>query len=910
MHACVGTTWSAAVGIDNDFINFMLKQRQLGTRNRSIRLHLAHPKQLTDNVLLPQFVSGTEAICDGLEYRVNCVATADNLPLKEFIGLPARLEFVTDRGQLRKVTGLVAEASSGDSDGAIASYQLVIRDALSVMGKRINTRIFRNMNEGRIAELILTEWWHINPGLVGAFDFEFADSFDSQQYPAREQTLQFNESDSAFLRRLLARAGIGWFVRTGRSRAWQKRNSDDGYPAHTLVIFNDQNLLQQNAAGTVRYHRGVATEKRDTITRWSGIRKLQAGSTSRFSWDYKNTGAPGFMMAETSSQANQGMHGNSIASGLNEFIVEAPHVTDSYKDLCRLGALRMQRRDFETKCFHGEGSVRDFCAGEYFSLAGHPEIDRHSTAERDFVITAVRVAAQNNLPEGLMQCVQRLFARNAWLDRDNASDGRATFTEGQDEVRFHMQFTAVRRTVPIVPAYDPLTATPRPGLQLALVVAHQGEEVYCDQLGRVKIRFPFMRAADHEHARSTGVSNTPADSAWVRVASNWAGSKSSHCGTVSLPRAGTEVLVDFLGGDPDKPIIVGQLYNSEANPAPLSYRAVLPETRYLSGIRSQEIRGQRSNQLCFDDTPGQICAQLSSDEGTSQLNLGWLIAPRGDRYEPRGEGAELRSDKAVAIRGGQGVLITAKESSQAGGRQLDRDELIGVAEGLRNIADQLAKLAHVHACDAAAGPELSELVDKLKHLHQGSNVTGNHGAQAGNSGGAPIVAIGGPAGIVVASEQNLALGAKTNADLITAANTNLSAGGSTSLRAAEGVSVFANNGGIKTVAARGKVQSQAQDDAMELLAKKVLEIISTTDWINIKAKQGVRIYGGGSELQISADGIIGYTTGNNYVYAADHQTFPKQARPTQFAGELPHHDICIPCMLLAAKAHLPLVESE
>jgi type VI secretion system secreted protein VgrG len=658
-------------------------------------------------------------------------------------------------------------------------------------------------------------------------------------------------------------------------------------------------VLDENAAGNVRYHRDDATEKRDTITRWGAVRKLQAGSASRFSWNYKEPDGPVFMNAEARSSADQGTVGNKLSAGLNEFIVDVPHAGASYDDLCRIGMLRMRRKDLETKCFSGEGSVRDFCVGEYFTLAEHPEVDRHAPAEREFVITSVELKAQNNLPKGFEDRIQRLFERNTW-GGDLAGDG--------PQVRFQMRFDAVRRSVPIVPAFDPRTDLRDPGLQSAIVVGFENDEVHCDQLGRVKIRFPAARPADHKHASGAGASGTQTDSAWVRVASNWAGSARSHCGTLGLPRVGTEVLVAFLGGDPDKPIIIGQLFNGGAYHPPLSSNANLPATRFLSGMRSQEIRGSRANQLRFDDETGEISAQLASDDGTSQLNLGWLTHPRGERHRPRGEGAELRSDKAVAIRGGKGVLITAKASGEAQGNQLDRDELIGLSDGLRNIADQLAKLAEAHAKDPASGPELAQLLDKLKHLDQGSNVTSAAGGAG--AGGAPIVAVSGPAGVIVASQENLALGAEKNADLITAGNTQMTAGGATSIRAAKGISAFANDGGIKNVAARGNVQTEAQDGAMELLAKKVLDIISTTDWINIKARQGVRIYGGGSELQISAEGIIGYTTGKNYVYAADHQTFQKQARETQFADEIPHHEICIPCMLIAAQAHSAMVEAE
>lgn len=889
---------------DNELVNFMLTEKKLITTNRPIRLTLVYQKKEISDVLLPQFVRGTESVCSGFEYHVNCVATSNSLPLKEFIGVPAALEFVNDQGQLRRVCGLVTQASSGECDGAIASYQLVIRDALAIMEQRINTRVFRKMSWPRIVTVVLREWLQLNSALSGYFDFELAPGFRPETYPDREQTIQFNESDAAFIRRLLARSGVAWFFRPGCSTDHQQAAHDTRTPAHTLVLFDNQRDLKQNAAGVVRYHRDNATEQRDSITRWSAVRQLQAGSVRVFSWDYKRPGSIPWMATEIPGQADQGSSGNQLAGGMQEYIVESPHAGSDDQELHRLGMLRMQRKELDTKRFTGEGSVRDFCAGEYFTISDHPEIDGHPAVDRDFIITSIEVRAQNNLPKSLEERLRRLFISDDWRP---TADTPTDLSGGDSANRFQMRFEAIRRTIPIVPTFDPRTHLSDPGLQTAIVVGGENDVVHCDEFGRVKIRFPATRPEDHQHAQGAGASSTDADSAWVRVATNWAGNGSSHCGTLALPRVGTEVLVAFLGGDPDKPIILCQLFNGRALPPPLSNRANLPSTRFLSGMRSQEIHGGRMNQLRFDDTPREISAQLASDDGASQLNLGWLTHPRGEDRRPRGEGAELRSDKAVAIRGGKGVLVTASNSNQAEGKQLDRAELIGLAEGLRDIADQLAKLAETHSKDPTNGPQLAQLVDKLRHLDHGTNAAAGAGS---GTGGAPIVAVSGPAGIVVASNENLALGAENNACLVTAADTQLTAGGQTSVRAAQGVSVFANDGGMKHIAARGNIQTEAQDGTIELLAKKVMELISTTDWINIKARKGVCLYGGGSELKISEEGIIGSTTGNSHIYAADHQTFPKRAQQTQFPDELPHHDICIPCMLAAARAHSPLVEAE
>lgn len=123
------------------------------------------------NVLLPQRVNGVETICGGFTYTVLALSTSAELPLKEFIALPAEIQFVTDRGEIRSLYGIVAEARVGNSDGGVASYQLMIRDAFSLMEKRVNSRIFRKMSEVEVLDALFSEWRHKNAVLAGSFDF-------------------------------------------------------------------------------------------------------------------------------------------------------------------------------------------------------------------------------------------------------------------------------------------------------------------------------------------------------------------------------------------------------------------------------------------------------------------------------------------------------------------------------------------------------------------------------------------------------------------------------------------------------------------------------------------------------------------------------------------------------------------
>jgi len=842
----------------SEFLRVLEHEKSLSTAHRALRLRLAHAEELLDDILLPQRFTGSEAICGGLEYRVSCVASDPTLPLKELIALPAEIQVVTDRGQLRSVCGIVTEVRSGDSDGALATYQLVLRDALSVMEKRVNSRIFRYQNELEIVQVLFDEWRHANAVLAGAFEYELDPLLDMRLYPPREQTMQYNESDAAFVRRLLRRRGIAWTVRPGRSRGTSVDPLHDRTPAHTLVLFADANHLPENAAGSVRYHRDDATEERDTITHWGAARTLQPGSATRHSWDYKNPGAAQFMSTTARASLDQGGHGNGLAASLDDYLIDTPHAGNDIEDSWRLGQLRMQRHELEAKCFHGEGSVRDFCVGQYFTLQDHPEIDTHPAAERQFIITELQVSACNNLPGDLSARVDLLLAQNGWCAAPGATPGATS--GAASEPAMQVRFTAVRRGVPIVPAYDPRVDLPHPQLQSAFVVGPQNEEVHCDRLGRVKIRFPGMRMQDHEHAHGAGASGSAADSAWVRVASNWAGNgpgSQQQFGALTLPRVGTEVLVAFLGGDPDRPVILSQVFNQNGEPPAFSPHGGLPGNRYLSGLKSREIGGGRANQLRFDDTRGEISAQLASEHAHSELNLGWLMGARSSgQGEPRGEGAELRSDKAVAVRGAQGVLISAEAGAN---EQLERAGLVGLAEVMQGVLEELERQAISHNEDEETKPRLAELVDKLKRWHEGSNV-------AQGAGGAPIVAATGPAGVLVASEDNVAIGAQSKIDLVSVADTELSAGRNLFLRAARSLSMFAYSLGMKLVAGRGNIVVQTHQGNIEIKSAGRISLIAA-EGIDLQAPE-VKVVAQGAQTVWGGDAITQQSAGNHIVKAA------------------------------------------
>jgi type VI secretion system secreted protein VgrG len=818
----------------------------LSGANRPIHLRLSQGKRVLDDVLLVKRVTGSETLCGGMEYRLLCVSTRADLPLKEFIALPVELQFVTDQGNVRAVCGIVAQAAAGQSDGGLATYQLVVRDALALMEHRTNTRVFRNRNELDITEVILGEWRQNNPVLAKAFDVDWSCVRDS--YPAREFTMQHNESDADFLRRLWKRRGIAWFMRPGQASEPQSQDT----PAHALVLFDDAFTLAQNAAGTVRYHRDDGTEQSDTIIAWSPVRTLRPGNLTRHSGDYLQARA---MTSNTPSCIDQGETGNRFAVSLDDYLIDMPHAGADGADYRNLGDLRMKRHEYESKCFYGEGSVRALCVGQWIALSGHHEIDTHPAKDREFIVTRLEVDAENNLPKTVDDQVQRLFALSRW--DDGPSSNALQQASEERGMRYTNRFSCVRRGIPIVPAFDPRADLPRPQLQSAIVVGPAGEEVHCDEHGRVKVRFPGTRLEDHEHAQGAGASDSDRDSAWIRVASTWA---SNQWGTITLPRVGDEVIVDFLGGDPDKPIIVAQVFGGTAPPPSFSHTGTLPGNRYLAGIKSKEVQGTRYNQLRLDDTPGQINAQLSSQHGHSELNLGWLTHPRSDgKGQARGEGAELRSDHAVAVRGAQGVLISAAARSKASGKQLDRSELTGLVEALQGVQQQLSELAATHHADDTDDKELKQLVAYLKQWEAGSN-TEKDGTGAG---GQPVVALSAPAGVAMTSQNNIAIGAQTHVDVLSIGNTQLSVGKKLLARVSESISLFAHRLGIKLIAASGKLELQTHSDDIELTSSKRI-VLTAADEIVLQAPK-LRFVAQGAQVEIGDGAITQQSSGEHTI---------------------------------------------
>ncbi|MBS0427438.1 MAG: type VI secretion system tip protein VgrG [Proteobacteria bacterium] len=702
------------------------------------------------------------------------------------------------------------------------------------MDLRTNSRVFRGKSDLEIVEVLVDEWRQRSPELAACFELQEL-GLARDRYPRREFVHQANISDARLVRYLLRRSGISWFFRPAPAQS---------NPAHEMVLFDDSYLLPAWPFGAVRYHRDAPTEQRDAITQLVLVRQLVPGGAERKTWDYKQVG---MLDATRPGRGDQGQSGGSLARLLIDARIEPPHTADD--DAHHL--LRTDRvadwHDAQAKLARGQSGVRNLAVGQYIRIEGHPIVDAHPVHEREYVVTRLHHRAENNLPKQLQAQVHLLL--------DTQDDDHTQ----EDERRYRNSFEAVRRDVPLAPGYDAQRDAPRAMAITALVVGPADEEVHTDELGRIKIQFQGYRSEDHAHADGAGASGTDRDSAWVRWATGLAG---AGFGIDFIPRVGQEVVVDFVAGDPDRPLVIGVVHNARNTPAAFSDVGHLPGNRYVSGAKTREVHGAGHNQVRHDDTPGQINLQAASSHAASQLNAGWLTHPRRDgKGQARGEGIEVRTDAQAAVRGGHGVYITAQAQNRAGGEMLERQALLGLAEQLQGIVQTLGDLSSTHHAENTDTARIAKLLEQLKAWDHGSNVQPDAA-----EGGAPMVAIEAPAGIAAVSQDALVLGAQSHIDAVSAGNTQISAGRRLLLRAADLFSAFAHKG-IRIVSAEDKVQIEAHKEDIEITAARRV-VISAGEEIVIQAPR-IRYIAQGTQVDHGGGRIVEQSQSLHHIMSPD-----------------------------------------
>jgi type VI secretion system secreted protein VgrG len=470
----------------------------------------------------------------------------------------------------RPLKGIVRRVEDLGSTGMYRFARIVVVPSLWTLSKRVNSRIWQDVNVLTIIQEVLKD--------AGVYQGNGTMAYEGalDQLPPRENCVQYRETDLDFVQRLLEEEGVSYYFKhDGDAETWQL--VEDGHSWEAVPTMD-------GAAVSVIDGAGSSTAGSETVL-W-------------FDW-HRRTGTTGVLLRDfdfTHPRAVLDMSPRSPGDGGLRPVYDYParFTLGAYDDDAhvyrphhgqRRSRVRYEETQVENKVGHGRSTVTGFWPGRGLSMTGH----QRAELDRNYVLLKVQhhVAAWGDIPDDIRESehVKSLLRTFDAETESIPSGGSAVST------RYWNTFECVASDTPIRPELD----TPRPlvhGPQTALVIAAPGEdeeEISTDFHGRVLVRFHW----DRPELRGSSQSGSKS-SCWMRVAQSWAG---AAWGSMFIPRIGMEVVVTFLEGDPDRPLVTGCVYNGENNtPYPL------PAEKTKSTIKTSSSKGSQGfNELRFED---------------------------------------------------------------------------------------------------------------------------------------------------------------------------------------------------------------------------------------------------------------------------------------------------------------------
>jgi type VI secretion system secreted protein VgrG len=510
--------------------------------------------------------TGREAMSELFEFRVEAVSPQADVAFDQLLGQGVTVGLPLPEGKSRPVHGIVRSVSQGTTERLGGGqrrtrYRLVLVPKLWLLTRQRQSRTFQQMTVPDILRKVLT-------GFDPVVDLQGT-------YESRDYCVQYRETDFEFMSRLMEEEGIFYFFR-----------HSDG--KHELVLADAPTKHPSVPAPAEATFTEHSDSNRDGgyVYGWEKEQTLTAGRVTLWDHSFELPGQNLQAQAPLMDSVQVGTVSHKLKVGANSELelydypggyakrfdgsapsggARASDVQKVFQDNKRTSDIRMHQEEARAIVIKGESSCSQLTAGHKFTLA------QHSSGDGAYVVVSVEHDVQ-------------------LADVVRAGE--------YSEFRYGNRFTCIPATLP----YRPARTTPRPrvdGCQTAIVVGPAGEEIFTDRYGRVKVQFHWDRDGKKD-ANS---------SCWVRVASMWAG---KNWGAVHIPRIGQEVVVDFVEGDPDRPVIVGSVYNAEQMPP-----YVLPDNKTQSGIKSRStLKGtaDQFNELRFEDKKGSEQIYLHAEK--------------------------------------------------------------------------------------------------------------------------------------------------------------------------------------------------------------------------------------------------------------------------------------------------------
>jgi type VI secretion system secreted protein VgrG len=449
---------------------------------------------------------GREAISQPYAFDVELISERPDLDLESLLHQRAFLAFDQNGAGIH---GLIHRIAQGESGKRMTRYRLTLVPQLAYLAHRTNQRIFQHLTVEKIITQVLEEH-----GIqADAYQFQLG-----SLYPEREYCVQYDESDLHFVQRLCEEEGIHYHF----------QHSSDG---HVLTFGDDQTVFPRLAPLAYQQDTGLVAD--DPVIKHFGVRvETRTSQVTRRDYDFEKPRLQLEAKADSDAQPK-----------LEDYDYPGRYTDRERGKHLAKRALERHRHDFELA--QGDGDSPNLVSGHFLDLTDHPR----EAWNQLWLLTEV-------LHEGKQpQVLEESITSDSALRRIAPSPLRGEgWGEGEkDDTDLHQgyrnRFTATPWNVP----YRPQLAHPKPrilGSQSAVVTGPAGEEIHCDEYGRVKVQFFWDREGQADEKTSC----------WLRVSSSWAGDR---YGAITIPRIGMEVLVTFLEGDPDQPLVTGCLYHAE-----------------------------------------------------------------------------------------------------------------------------------------------------------------------------------------------------------------------------------------------------------------------------------------------------------------------------------------------------------
>jgi len=743
-------------------------------------------------------------------YDLTLVSKRPDLNFARILGKRVTVSLHVPKAKTRLFGGYVVAFRQTGMRGRLYVYEAAVRPWLWLLTRRSNCRIFQNKTVEEIVKAIFADPIYKSVELG-----EIKWKANSRTHAAREYCVQYRESDFNFVSRLLEDEGIYYW--------YQDRDGKES------LVLTDTLATHEPVPGYESLPYGAvlsAAPGAEYVSEWRTHHEIETRNWLLTDYDFKHPSRP------LQKKAVKSMPGFDAFGDLEHFDFPGGYVDPDY------GESRAKARADELRV--------DASSAPSATWADQPPVNWHQVDARTNSMS-VRIGSLLKLERHPRadQNTQYLVTRTRY--EIDLADYEAF--EGAQPSRCECWFSAIDAKRPFASA----RTTRKPfvqGPQTAAVVGPGGDEIYADNYGRVKVQFFWDRLGKRDENSSC----------WMRVSQPWAG---KGWGAVALPRIGQEVIVDFLEGDPDRPIITGRVYNAEQMPP---YE--LPANMTQSGIKSRSSKGgsgANCNELRFEDKKGQeqvlLHAEKNQDIEVEHDETHWVGHDRKKNID-NDETTHVNHDRTETVGNNETISVGVNRSETVGSNEkigigINRTETVGANESITIGANRTKTVGASETATVTLQRTHSVGVNETITVGAAQEVT--VGAfQAVTVGDYQTVNVGADQTIGVGGNQSTSVGSDQSLDVGAGQTVTVAADASETISGAQSSSV-----------GKGRSTSITEDDALSVGKNLVIDagesITITTGSASICMKKDGTIVIKGKDITVDASGKINVKAGSDIV---------------------------------------------